>query len=170
LAFAIMLHACHAAQATDVATEAVRLIYEAIGPLVRHAGEALTSRHSGAGPKDVRTDREFRQIATLLSRIGSIWPHLFDALDRENRVFVATLEEVRAACAAHGVELPPPAVTSLDPLIRYREALAELDVAVQALQGHRGAPWADAAVRRLRAGLAEAAEIQGELIDQALSV
>ena len=146
------------------------MIYEAIGPLALHAGEALISRHKGPGPKDVRADREFRQIALLMSRIGTIWPQLFDALDRENRVFMATLEDVRAQCAAHGVRLPPPAVTSLDPLIRYREALAELDEVVLALQGHWGKPWADAAARRLRAGLAEAADIQGELIDQALSV
>lgn len=146
------------------------MIYEAIGPLMRHAGEALTTRHGGSGPRDVRTDREFRQIATLMSRIGSIWPHLFDSLDRENRVFAATLDDVRARCGANRVDLPPPAVGSPDPLVRYREALADLDVVLVALQDHLGEPWADAAVRRLRAGLAEAADIQGELIDQALAV
>lgn len=146
------------------------MIYEAIGPLMRHAGEALTTRHGERSPKDVRTDREFRQIATLLSRIGDIWPYLFDALDRENRTFAATLDAVRAECAANSVQLPEPTVASLDPLVRYRENLADLDATVLALQQHVGRPWADAAVRRLRAGLAEAADIQGELIDRALTV
>ena len=165
-----MVYAWHAAQATDVGTRAGRVIYEAIGPLMRHAGEALSTRHGGPGPKDVRTDREFRQIATLLSRIGSIWPYLFDALDRENRAFTATLDAVRAECAANGVHLAPSTVESLDPLVRYRQALADLDDALQALQAHPGQPWADATVRRLRAGLAEAADIQGELIDRVLAV
>lgn len=146
------------------------MIYEAIGPLMRHAGEALTTRHSGTGPKDVRSDREFRQVATLLNRIGWIWPRLFDSLARENRVFEQTLEQVRAECAANAVELPSSTVISTDPLVRYRECLRDLDLAVQALQAHVGEPWADSAIRRLRAGLAAAADIQGELIDQALAV
>lgn len=146
------------------------MIYEAIGPLMRHAGEALTTRHSGTVPKDVRSDREFRQVATLLNRIGSIWPRLFDSLARENRVFEQTLKQVRAECSANSAELPPPTVASTDPLVRYRECLLDLDRAVQALQTHAGRPWADAAIRRLRAGLATAADIQGELIDQALAV
>jgi len=146
------------------------LIYEAIGPLMRHAGEALTTRHSGTAPKDVRSDREFRQVATLLNRIGSIWPHLFDSLARENRVFEQTLERVRAECSANSAELPLPTVASTDPLVRYRECLVDLDRAVQALHIHAGEPWADAEIRRLRAGLAAAADIQGELIDQALAV
>src|SRR5689334_13439427 len=104
-----------------------RLIYEAIGPLMRHAGEALTTRHSGTAPKDVRSDREFRQVATLLNRIGSIWPHLFDSLARENRVFEQTLKQVRAECSANSAELPPPTVASTDPLVRYRECLLDLD-------------------------------------------
>jgi hypothetical protein len=145
------------------------VIYEVIGPLMRHAGEALTTRHGGNAAKDVRSDREFRQIATLLKRIGVIWPQLFANLDRENRVYAATLAEVRDQCAANGVELPAPTASSADPLIRYRENQLDLDRAVQLLQPHAKTEWGAAAVRRLRAGLAEAAEIQGELIDGALA-
>jgi hypothetical protein len=54
--------------------------------------------------------------------------------------------------------------------VRYRQAQADLDAALLALQDHLGEAWADAAVRRLRAGLAEAADIQGELIDRVLAV
>jgi hypothetical protein len=146
------------------------LIYEAIGSLLSHAGEALATRHSGNGHKDVRSDREFRQIATLLSRIGAIWPNLFNDLQREIRAFEETLASVRTQCAANGVELPESTISSADPLVRYREALLDMDRALQTLQEHNGEPWREVAVRRLREGLADAAEIQGELIDQALAV
>ena len=57
-----------------------------------------------------------------------------------------------------------------DPLARYRGLLRELDEIVILLHEHSRQPWAQDALRALRRGLADAADVQGRLVDEMLTV
>jgi hypothetical protein len=56
-----------------------------------------------------------------------------------------------------------------DPLARYRGLLWALDELVILLHEHGQTPWAQEALRALRRGLADAAEVQGRLVDDMLA-
>ena len=146
------------------------MFYEAIGMLIENAGKTLTARHDDERDKDVRDQREFRQITLLLARVGAMWPHLFTSLGAELDVLDRTLADALAAVP----DLPRPIAArptpSDDPLQRYRQVLADLDAVVAALHEQPAEPGVEAARRRLRHGLAEAAELQGRLVDLALAV
>ncbi len=146
------------------------LFYETIGSLVSGAGERLV-RSDLASEQDERGQREFRQITTLLRRVGVIWPQLFSALAEESAILEETLRG--AAAAARDYELTPgdaDAVAEIaDPLARYSRLLAALDAMVVLLYEHHDEPWAQDAVRSLRRGLAAAAEVQGRLVDAMLA-
>lgn len=145
------------------------MFYEAIGTLVEHAGETLTARHGDGREQDVRDQREFRQITTLLKRVALMWPHLFASLDEEIEVLTRTLDEAVSAAPDLAARLSSAAERAHDPLLRYRQVLADLDAIVIALHDRPDDPVAVGALRRTRKGLAEAAEIQGRLIDLALA-
>jgi hypothetical protein len=146
------------------------VFYEAIGMLVEHAGETLTARHADGREKDVRDQREFRQITTLLKRVGAMWPHVFTSLEAELDVLERTLDGAVAALPELSGQVSGGADRSEDPLQRYRQVLADLDVVVVTLHDRAGDPTAATVVRAVRRGLAEAAEIQGRLVDLALAV
>lgn len=147
------------------------MFYEAIGTLIENSADALTERHGDGRVKDVRDEREFRQILLLLRRVGAIWPDLFASLEEEIGVLDKTLAEVVAACPDLGGQLPGTrAGRSQDPLRHYREVLADLDTLVVALHARPEDPAAALAARAVRRGLAAAAEIQGELVDRMLAV
>lgn len=146
------------------------MFYEAIGMLVEHAGETLTTRHGDGRDKDVRDQREFRQITTLLKRVGAMWPHVFTSLDTEVAVLERTLDGAVAAFPELRAQLSGTEGRAEDPLLRYRQVLADLDVVVLSLHGRPDDPAAVSAMRAVRRGLAEASEIQGRLVDLALAV
>ena len=120
------------------------MFYEAIGALFQNAGEALATRHSGEKPRDVRDQREFRQITSLLNRIGAIWPDLFASLDQEVDVLETTLDDVATIYAAAGIPGPAISAREIDPLKRYRRVLADLDVVVEFTHARAEQPWAKA--------------------------
>ena len=146
------------------------LFYETIGSLVSGAGERLV-RSDLAGQRDERGQREFRQITTLLRRVGVIWPQLFAALAEESAILEETLRS--AASAARDHELTPKDADAVaevaDPLARYSRLLSALDAMVVLLYEHHDEPWAQDALRSLRRGLADAAEVQGRLVDAMLA-
>jgi hypothetical protein len=147
------------------------VFYEAIGTLIANSADALTERHGDGRVKDVRDEREFRQITLLLRRVAAIWPDLFSSLEEELAVLDETLAAAVAAYPDLRVQLPGTgAPRSSDPLTHYREVLADLDTVVIALHAGHEDPAAAAAARTVRRGLAAAAAVQGHLVDRALGV
>lgn len=145
------------------------MFYELIGIVLGRGGAALRDRHSEGVSGDERDQREFRQIALLLRRVAAIWPALFAALTEETAVLAATLADVNEALRGAGAAVKEPQ-SGQDPLAQYRSLNRALEQAVVALHSRHDEPWASAALRRLRLGLAEAADIQGRLVDAALAV
>ena len=146
------------------------MFYELIGRLLAQASVALTSDEVGVAV-DERAQRERRQITALLRRVAAIWPELFSALQEECRILEKTACDVAEAAAAHG--LAPAKSRSVpgvaEPLLRYTELQCELDEWVILLRTHDGQAWAQEALRTLREGLGDAAEVQGRLVDQMLA-
>jgi hypothetical protein len=145
------------------------LFYEMIGVLLGRASEALTAGDL-ASRQDERSQRELRQITTLLRRISVIWPQLFLALAEESAILEATLRTAVSTARAYQLAATDEgAVTGVaDPLIRYRRLLSGLDAMVILLYEHADEPWARAALRSLRRGLAAAADVQGRLVEAML--
>jgi hypothetical protein len=147
------------------------VFYEAIGTLIENSADALIERHGDGRVKDVRDEREFRQITLLLRRVAAIWPQLFRSLEEELGILDETLAEAVAACPDLGGQLQGTrAGRSPDPLMHYREVLADLDTVVIALHARHEDPAATFAARTVRRGLAASAEVQGNLVDRALAV
>ncbi len=153
------------------------MFYESIGAQLGRAAEALTADDTSRA-LDERGQRERRQITTLLRRIGVIWPKLFRALDEESEILEATRHSAAEAARAHRLmpDLPaqdatdqPASAGNVDPLLRYRRLQCELDELVILLHEHGQEPWAQQAIGRLRRGLADAAEVQGRLVDEMLA-
>ena len=146
------------------------MFYELIGRLLAQASVALASDEVGVAV-DERAQRERRQITALLRRVAAIWPELFSALHEECRILEKTAGDVAEAAAAHGLSPAKPrsAPEVAEPLLRYRELQCELDEWVILLRTHDGQAWAQEALRTLREGLGDAAEVQGRLVDQMLA-
>ena len=141
------------------------MFYEGIGKLIGEAASMLAEERQGGDAKDQRAQRG---ITTLLRRLGAVWPGVFDALREETRVLEATLDAARKVVVEHGLTLSPePAVP--DPVGHYGALQRELDGLVERLHAQEGAAWAEAALRDVRRGLAEAAEVQGRLVDAMLA-
>lgn len=132
-------------------------------------GEAAVSLEADRPEEidDERAARERRQLTALLRRVSAIWPDLFRAIDEECSILGETLRAASEAARANGLAVAesPSASGSRDPLARHRELLVGLDELVLLLheQGHEA--WAQDALRGLRRGLADAAEVEGRLVD-----
>lgn len=116
------------------------MFYEVIGALLKAAANPVATQN--AQGDDV--DRFHAQrVAQMLERIGGAWPHLFDALCRENEMLAEALAiDHEDSDPGHG-----------DPLAENRRLL---ELAEQTM-----ATTDDADTRRrLRAALAEAAHLQ----------
>ena len=111
------------------------MFYEVVGGLLKAAAEPVATQN--AQGDDV--DRFHAQrVAQMLERIGGAWPHLFEALCRENEIMADAL----------GVD-----PHDGDPLAENRRLLE--------LAEHTMATTGDVdARRRLRTALAEAAHLQ----------
>ncbi len=142
------------------------MFYESIGALLGRAAEAVAA-DDPSRLVDERGQRERRGTIKLLRRIGVIWPKLFQTLEEESAILEATLRS--AVDAARRAPTDEVAV-SADPLDRYRQLLYHLDELVIVLHEHGQEPWAQDALRSLRRGLADAAEVQGRLVDDMLTV
>jgi hypothetical protein len=145
------------------------MFYDMMGVVLGRGGVALRDRHSVGSLGDERDQREFRQISLLLRRVSAIWPDLFAALEEETAVLSATLTAVNEARQAVGMAVDDFPVEP-DPLKRYQSVNRGLEQAVIALHARHEEQWAADALHRLRLGLAEAADIQGRLVDTALDV
>jgi len=142
------------------------MIYEALGSMLGQAGDAVQTRQE-SGLDDARSQRDIRQLALLLRRTRAIWPDLFSTLAAETEALERGLELANERLGAQDLErivLP----RETDPLARYRHVNRALEEAIVRLG--TCAETANAALREIRAHLAEAAEIQGRLIDHMLSI
>ena len=166
------------------------MFYDALGSLVGQAGLALGERDE-RGAQDARDERELRQIGLLLRRARGVWPLLFETLDAESRILECALDELDRAFEAQGL---PPVDRSEQtaPLDRYRdlelaidrafqqslerasdrefEITVAIDRALERLLERANEEWSTTARRALRARLAEAAQIQGQLTDAMLAI
>ncbi len=142
-----------------------------MGASLGRAAEVLASEDPGR-QLDERGQRERRGTTRMLRRIGAIWPTLFEALNEESEILDATLRS--AAAAARAQQRAPTedraSAATADPLARYRLLLFELDQMVILLHEHGEQPWAQDALRSLRRGLFDAAEVQGREVDDMLAV
>ena len=146
-----------------------RGFYESIGALVGRAAEAREADDPRT-PVDERGQRQRRGTIKLLRRIGVILPNVFAALDEESAILETTLRSAVDAAQAHRLAPTDELADSADPLDRYRRLLYQLDALVIVLHEHSREPWAQDALRSLRRGLADAAEVQGRLVDDMLAV
>jgi len=144
------------------------MFYDALGSLVGQAGLALGERDE-RGAQDARDERELRQIGLLLRRARGVWPLLFETLDAESRILECALDELDRAFEAQGL---PPVDRSEQtaPLDRYRDLELAIDRALERLLERANEEWSTTARRALRARLAEAAQIQGQLTDAMLAI
>ena len=158
------------------------MFYESIGAQLGRAAESLAADDPNQ-PIDERGQRERRQTIKLLRRIGAIWPQLFQALDEESAILEATLRSATEAARANDLALQnnrhedkhedqetDTSASNADPLTRYRGLLLELDGLVIRLHERGHEPWAQDALRSLRRGLSDAAQVQGRLVDEMLLV
>ena len=151
------------------------MFYESIGAQLSRAAETLEA-DDPSRPLDERGQRQRRAAIKLLRRVGVVWPSLFRALDEECAILEATRRS--AAEAARARNLAPKgeranadgAAETDDPFPRYRRLHFELDALVILLYEHFHEPWAQAALRSLRRGLADTAEVQGRVVDDMLAL
>ena len=141
------------------------MFYEGIGKLLAAASELLGA---GDGDGDAKAQRAQRGIQVLLRRLGAVWPSVFSALARELEVYERVVARGRATLAEQGFELHAE-VQAASPVERYAQLQRELDALVVALHEQRGAAWARPALHEVRKGMAEAAAVQGELVEAMLA-
>ena len=143
------------------------MFYEILGSLLAHAGGGLPEL-AAAARDDEFAQKQVRRIALLMRRAGAAWPALFDGLRRETEVFRETLADVRGEMLERGCPVPEELEGGAldDPLAEYRRLSAALDAAVVALHAQPG-EWPRAALARVRRGLADAAEVQRQVIEGA---
>jgi hypothetical protein len=141
------------------------MFYEGIGKLVAESAALLAVGHEGG---DAKAQRAQRGVTTLLRRLGAVWPGLFCTLRDETAVLEATLAAARKAASAQGVDVESEAEVS-DPVGHYGALQRELDHFVEAFHAAGDPEWAQSALRGMRRGFAEAAEVQGRLVDEMLA-
>ncbi len=144
------------------------MFYEVIGSLLARASQSLATGDAGRRD-DERGQRAFRQLVTLLRRIGAIWPQLFAALDEESEILRETLAAGQAALREHGLQARTGGGELAGPLQRYAQLERDLDAVVIALHEHEDEPWALEALADIRRGLAAAVAVQGRLVDDMLA-
>lgn len=140
------------------------MFYEGIGKLL---AETATILAAGDAAADEKARRAQRGLTTLLRRVGAAWPGIFNALAEETAVFEATLERARAAAARQGLEVPAEAAVS-DPVAYYGALQRELQAYIVGFHA-AGTDAATEALRDIRRGMAEAAEIQGVIVEHMLA-
>ena len=146
------------------------MFYELVGKLLENSGEALISPAADDSIDDEREQRQVRQIALLMRRVGAILPDMFSTLERESEVLSSTLDSVVQDIREAGHDWEITAPWPPDPLERYRVLNAELERTVVLLHRYHEEAWSNVALSTLRRGVLHAAEIQGELVDRALCV
>lgn len=144
------------------------MFYDALGSLLGQAGDALEQRGE-MQPDDLRTQRETRQIGVLLRRTRGVWPRLFETLLAETALLREGLEAANADLERHDFETSP-APAEADPLSDHRAVLRALDSTIDRLGELPPEAWSETALTRLRRCLAEAADVQGRLVDEMLAI
>lgn len=140
------------------------MFYEGIGRLLSRAAVMLAASDAG---DDAKAQRANRGLTVFLRRLGAVWPDLFGALRDEIAVLEDTLERARKAAATHDIELPREAPSD-DPVAHYGGLERELDALVACFH-EADADWAQEALRDIRHGMLEAAEIQGRVVEGMLA-
>jgi len=141
------------------------MFYEGIGKLLAETATILAAGDSAA---DEKARRAQRGLTTLLRRVGAAWPGILGALVEETAVFEATLERARAAASRQGLEVPAEAASS-DPLAHYGALQRELQAHILGFHAAGGSDASTEALRDIRRGMAEAAEIQGVVVEKMLA-
>jgi hypothetical protein len=145
-------------------------LYDVPESILRNAS-AVAARAADREADEVDR-RELTQMSRLLGRIAAMWPGMFRSLRLETEVLGAALAEALAVMEAAGQVVPelPEGVASEDPLTRYRDQLVAYARLFPVLHRHSDQPWAEAAQRCLRRAVAESAELQAAIVDDAFAV
>lgn len=128
------------------------MFFDAMGRILVRAAEVLRSDVRG-GIDDAYLRQQVDAIALIVGELGAAWDELFATLAAENAVFERTL-------ANAGTEFVG---ASGDPLGRHAALLRAVDQAVAALHEQGDAD----ALRGIRHGLAEAAELERGMLARA---
>ena len=122
----------------------------------------------GQAGGDVKAQRARRGNTTLVRRLGAVWPAVFSALRDETAVLETTLADACRVAAEHGIEIEREASVA-DPVGHYAALQRDLDTVVERLHAAGDEAWAQSALRDMRRGFAEAADVQGHLVDAMLA-
>ena len=152
-------------------------LLEALAVAVLNPPSAMELAGGDIGPDDlVRVAQpgeaeELREhdLAAFLRRTGAVWPDLFATLQEETTALERSLTMANAHLSAAG-RAQIPTSDEEEPLARYNAIQRALDDAIQAFAPVAEDQWAEQALRELRNGLAEAAVIQGRLVDRMLEI
>jgi len=128
------------------------VFFDAMGRILVRAAEVLRS-DVRAEIDDAYVRRQVDVISLIVGELGAAWNELFATLDAENAVFERTL----ASAGTEFIGAPG------DPLRRHAALLAAVDRAIAALHEQGDAD----ALRGMRHGLAEAAELERGMLARA---
>jgi hypothetical protein len=131
------------------------VFFDSLGRVLNRAGEVLRT-DVRAEIEDEFVRQQLDAIALIVSEVGAAWPELFAALASENAALRDALLQATGGAPAAGD----------DPLRENATLLVAIDTAVAALH-ERADGAADGALRDLRHGLVNAAEIEQELLARA---
>jgi hypothetical protein len=131
------------------------VFFDSLGRVLNRAGEVLRT-DVRAEVEDEFVRQQLDAIALIVSEVGAAWPELFAALARENAALRDALVQATGGAPAAGD----------DPLRENASLLVAIDTAVAGLH-ERADGAADGALRDLRRGLVNAAEIERELLARA---
>ena len=140
------------------------MFYEILGHLLAHAGGGLPEVAAAAGD-DEFAQKQVRRVALLMQRVGGAWPAAFGGVLRESEILRRALAEARESLIENDCPVPAELEGDRidDPLAEYRRLMNALDTAVIALHAQPG-EWPRAALASVRRALAEAAEVQRQVL------
>lgn len=130
------------------------MFYEVWGPLLERADQVLRLEvrdHVG----DPAARAQLDAVATLLSDLGAMWPHVFEALQDETILL-----------AGGAGRAPARPASGPDPLAAHGDAVQALGDRITAARRLRG-PERERALRAVRESILGAATVQGEIVEAA---
>lgn len=146
------------------------MFYTAMSRMLTASKSSLLGGPAGVDDddRDHRSDRELRQVATFVARVGNVLPDLFRTLDAEIRELEDGAKELRVL-SQEVLPLPPPPAESNDPLERYVNLCGWYEQFILDIAPYRHDERAADSLVAARRSLARSADIQGELVDVMLS-
>lgn len=131
------------------------MFFDAMGRILVRAGEVLRTDVRG-DVDDVYVRQQVDAIALIVGEVGAAWGELFATLEAENAVLERTLAQAR-----RGSVIAPD--LGADPLARNATLLGAVDRAIAELHDRGDGD----ALRAVRGGLVEAAELEHGMLSRA---